>query len=125
MYINQLQGKKEPVTPEAKKDSGDDQTSIKQERIKENVEKSAKILADEGKQVNKAVEYQELVKSIWYPKSLILTNQLIRYKKGCWATRRHSPAVRLHSGLCKMLLTKLVEMEINTTGENNIVKQCL
>jgi len=37
-----------------------------QERIKENVEKSAKILADEGKQVkNKAVEStQELVKSI-------------------------------------------------------------
>lgn len=60
VHGNQLQAQAEPVTPEAtnyKTDSGDDQTSIKQERIKENAEKSAKILADEGKQVkNRAVE---------------------------------------------------------------------
>jgi len=65
VHGNQLQA--EPVTPEAtsyRADSGDDQTSIKQERIKENVEKSAKILADEGVIKNKAVSTQELVKSI-------------------------------------------------------------
>ena len=60
VHGNQLQAQAEPVTPEATKyktDSGDDQISIKQERIKENAEKSAKLLADEGKQVkNQAVE---------------------------------------------------------------------
>ncbi len=60
VHGNQLQAQAEPVTPEAteyKTDSGDDQISIKQERIKENAEKSAKLLADEGKQVkNQAVE---------------------------------------------------------------------
>ena len=60
VHGNQLQAQAEPVTPEATKyktDSGDDQISIKQERIKENAEKSAKLLADEGKEVkNKAVE---------------------------------------------------------------------
>ena len=60
VHGNQLQAQAEPVTPEATKyktDSGDDQISIKQERIKENAEKSAKLLADEGRQVkNQAVE---------------------------------------------------------------------
>ena len=60
VHGNRLQAQAEPVTPEATKyktDSGDDQISIKQERIKENAEKSAKLLADEGKQVkNQAVE---------------------------------------------------------------------
>ena len=60
VHGNQLQAQAEPVTPEATKyktDSGDDQISIKQERIKENAEKSAKLLADEGKEVkNQAVE---------------------------------------------------------------------
>ena len=60
IHGNQLQAQAEPVTPEAtnyKTDSGDDQISIKQERIKENAEKSAKLLAEEGKEVkNKAVE---------------------------------------------------------------------
>jgi hypothetical protein len=60
IHGNQLQAQAEPVTPEAtnyKTDTGDNQTSVKVERIQENAEKSAKLLADEGKQVkNRAVE---------------------------------------------------------------------
>ena len=59
-YGNQLQAQAEPVTPEAsayKVNGGVNEGAIKAERIKENAEKSAKLLADEGKQVtNKAAE---------------------------------------------------------------------
>lgn len=60
IYGNELQAQAEPVTPEAtsyKVEGADSQASIKAERIKENAEKSAKLLADEGKQVkNRAAE---------------------------------------------------------------------
>lgn len=53
-YGNELQAQAEPITPEArayKVNGGDNEGAMKAERIKENAEKSAKILADEGKQV--------------------------------------------------------------------------
>lgn len=59
IHGNQLQAQAEPVTPEATKYKVDNtnQAEIKAERIKENAEKSAKLLADEGKQVtNRAAE---------------------------------------------------------------------
>jgi len=90
MYMVTNFKRKELVTPEAtsyRADSGDDQTSIKRERIKENAEKSAKILADEGKQVKQGCGKYSRTGKIYLiisGKSLILTNQLIRIqKKGC------------------------------------------
>lgn len=60
IHGSQLQAQAEPVTPEAtnyKVDQTENQAEIKTERIKENAEKSAKLLADEGKQVtNRAAE---------------------------------------------------------------------
>ena len=60
IHGNQLQAQAEPVTPEAtnyKVDKAANQAVIKAKRIKENAEKSAKLLADEGKQVtNRAAE---------------------------------------------------------------------
>jgi hypothetical protein len=60
IHGSQLQAQAEPVTPEAtnyKVDKTESQAEIKTERIKENAEKSAKLLADEGKQVtNRAAE---------------------------------------------------------------------
>lgn len=60
IHGSQLQAQAEPVTPEAtnyKVDKTENQAEIKTERIKENAEKSAKLLADEGKQVtNRAAE---------------------------------------------------------------------
>lgn len=57
IHGNQLQAQAEPVTPEATKYKVESQAETKVERIKENAEKSAKLLADEGKQVtNRAAE---------------------------------------------------------------------
>ncbi|WP_045056452.1 hypothetical protein [Aliterella atlantica] len=54
IHGNQLQAQAEPVTPEATEYNANgvkNNAEIKAERIKENAEKSAKLLADEGKQV--------------------------------------------------------------------------
>ena len=60
IHGNQLQAQAEPVTPEAtayEVDGAKSKAEIKAERIKEDAEKSAKLLADEGKQVkNRAAE---------------------------------------------------------------------
>lgn len=57
---NQLQAQAEPVTPEAtgyQVDSDNNQARIKAERIKDNAEKSAKLLEEEGiKVTNRAAE---------------------------------------------------------------------
>lgn len=56
----QLQAQAEPVTPEAtqyKVDSGESEAEIKADRIKDNAEKSAKLLEDEGISIkNRAAE---------------------------------------------------------------------
>ncbi len=56
----QLQAQAEPVTPEAtqyKIDGGESEAEIKVDRIKENAEKSAKLLEDEGINIkNRAAE---------------------------------------------------------------------
>lgn len=56
----QLQAQAEPVTPEAtqyKVDSGESEAEMKADRIKENAEKSAKLLEDEGINIkNRAAE---------------------------------------------------------------------
>lgn len=63
IHGDQLQAQAEPVTPEATKykvDSAQSQANIKAERVQEDAEKSAKLLADEGKQVrDKATEYSQ------------------------------------------------------------------
>lgn len=60
IYGNQLQAQAEAVTPEAtnyKADSGDNQISTRAERIKEDAQKSEKLLAEEGiKVTNRAAE---------------------------------------------------------------------
>lgn len=60
IHGNQLQAQAEPVTPEATEYNANgvkNNAEIKAERIKEDAEKSAKLLADEGKQVkNRAAE---------------------------------------------------------------------
>lgn len=57
IHGNQLQAQAEPVTPEATEYKVENQAEIKAERIKENAEKSAKLLAEEGKLVtNRAAE---------------------------------------------------------------------
>lgn len=60
IHGNQLQAQAEPVTPEAtvyEVDGAKSQPETKAERIKEDAEKSEKLLADEGKQVrNRAAE---------------------------------------------------------------------
>lgn len=51
IHGNQLQAQAEPVTPEAtqyKVDGGESEAEIKANRIKDNAEKSAKLLEDEG-----------------------------------------------------------------------------
>lgn len=57
---NQLQAQAEPVTPEAtqyKVDSSESEGEIKADRIKDNAEKSAKLLEDEGINIkNRAAE---------------------------------------------------------------------
>lgn len=59
IHGNQLQAQAEPVTPEAAEYNVDG-AETKAERIKENAEKSAKLLADEGKQVrNRAAESEQ------------------------------------------------------------------
>lgn len=63
IHGDQLQAQAEPVTPEATKykvDSAQSQANIKAERVQEDAEKSAKLLADEGKQVrDRATEYSQ------------------------------------------------------------------
>lgn len=63
IHGDQLQAQAEPVTPEAtqyKVDPNKSDPAFKAERIKEDAEKSAKILADEGKQVrDRATEYSQ------------------------------------------------------------------
>jgi len=84
------------------------------ERIKENAEKSAKILADEWVK-NKAVESPGIYLII-SGKSLILTNQLIRYKKRLLSnSKTQPPAVKAPQRALQDAI-ELVEMEINTTG---------
>ncbi len=60
IYGNQLQAQAEPVTPEAtqyKVNNGESEGEIKVDRIKDNAEKSAKLLEDEGISIkNRAVE---------------------------------------------------------------------
>jgi hypothetical protein len=58
IYGNELQAQAEPVTPEATKyEVPEAQPEFKAKRIKEDAEKSAKLLAEEGKQVkNRAAE---------------------------------------------------------------------
>ena len=60
IHGNQLQAQAEPVTPEAtdyKVESAESKLEMKVERTKENAEKSAKLLAEEGKLVtNRAAE---------------------------------------------------------------------
>ena len=57
IHGNQLQAQAEPVTPEATDYKVDNKAEVKAERVKENAEKSAKLLAEEGKQVtNRAAE---------------------------------------------------------------------
>ncbi|WP_009631930.1 hypothetical protein [Synechocystis sp. PCC 7509] len=60
IHGNQLQAQAEPVTPEAtqyKVDSGESEAEIKADRIKDNAEKSAKLLKDEGINIkNRAAE---------------------------------------------------------------------
>jgi len=60
MYGNQLQAQAEPITPEATEYNAHgvkNNAEIKAERIKEDAEKSAKLLADEGIQVkNRAAQ---------------------------------------------------------------------
>ena len=65
IYGYQMQAQAEPVTPEATSYKVD--PTVKAERVKEDAEKSAKLLADEGKQVrDKAAEYsQEKGKSLF------------------------------------------------------------
>lgn len=62
MYGNQLLAQAEPITPEATEYNAHgvkNNAEIKAERIKEDAEKSAKLLADEGIQVkNRAAETQ-------------------------------------------------------------------
>lgn len=63
IHGNQLQAQAEPVTPEAAEynvNGAESQAEIKAERIKENAEKSGKLLADEGKEVrNRAAESEQ------------------------------------------------------------------
>ena len=60
IHGNQLQAQAEPVTPEAtqyKVDGNESEAEIKADRIKENAEKSAKLLKDEGINIkNRAAE---------------------------------------------------------------------
>jgi hypothetical protein len=60
IYGNQLQAQAEPVTPEAtqyKVDGNESEAEIKADRIKDNAEKSAKLLKDEGINIkNRAAE---------------------------------------------------------------------
>ncbi|MBW4665479.1 MAG: hypothetical protein KME01_15000 [Chroococcus sp. CMT-3BRIN-NPC107] len=60
IYGNQLQAQAQPVTPEAtqyKVDGGESEAEIKADRIKDNAEKSAKLLKDEGINIkNRAAE---------------------------------------------------------------------
>ena len=51
IHGNQLQAQAEPVTPEATEYKVENKAEIKAERVKENAEKSAKLLAEEGKLV--------------------------------------------------------------------------
>ncbi len=61
IHGNSLQAQAEPVTPEATKyQVPESEPGFKAERIKEDAEKSAKLLAEEGKQVkNRAAESAE------------------------------------------------------------------
>lgn len=60
IHGNQLQAQAEPVTPEAtqyKVTGGESEAEIKADRIKDNAEKSAKLLKDEGLNIkNRAAE---------------------------------------------------------------------
>ncbi len=60
LHGNQLQAQAEPVTPEAtqyKVDNGESEAEVKANRIKDNAEKSAKLLEDEGINIkNRAAE---------------------------------------------------------------------
>jgi len=60
IHGNQLQAQAEPVTPEAtqyKVDGNESEAEIKADRIKDNAEKSAKLLKDEGINIkNRAAE---------------------------------------------------------------------